>query len=38
MFAVIGPFRMTANFFMDLIAFVQHCVMTDLKKTKASIR
>jgi hypothetical protein len=23
-FAVIGPFRMTANFLMDLVAFLQH--------------
>lgn len=26
-FAVIGLFRITANFLVDLIAFVQHCVM-----------
>ena len=38
LFAVIGPFRMTANFFIDLLAFLMHCVMTDLKKTKISTR
>jgi len=38
MFAAIGPFRMTANFLVDLVAFIQHCTMTDLKKTKVSLR
>lgn len=37
-FAVIGLFRITANFFVDLIAFVKHCVMSDLKKTKVMLR
>lgn len=37
LFAVIGPFRMTANFFVDLIAFLMHATMQDLKKTKVSL-
>jgi hypothetical protein len=36
LFAVIGPFRMTANFLVDLVSFLQHCVMTDLKKVKVA--
>ena len=38
LFAVIGVFRMTANFFVDLIAFVHHCVKQDIPKTKATLR
>ncbi len=38
MFTAIGPLRLTANFFIDLIAFVHHCIYTDLKKTKISMR
>jgi hypothetical protein len=38
LFAVIGPFRMTANFLVDLLAFLMHCTMTELKKTKVSVR
>lgn len=33
-FAIVGPFRLTANVIMDLIAFVQHCCLQDLKKTR----
>ena len=33
-FAIVGPFRLTANVVMDLIAFVQHCCLQDLKKTR----
>ena len=38
LFAVIGPFRMTANFLVDFLAFLMHCTMTELKKTKVSVR
>jgi len=38
MFLAIGPLRLTSNFLVDLVAFVHHCVYTDLKKTKASTR
>lgn len=38
MFLAIGPLRLTSNFLVDLIAFVQHCVHIDIKKTKVSIR
>jgi hypothetical protein len=36
-FAAIGPFRMLSNVLTDLVAFVQHCMMTNLKKTKESV-
>jgi hypothetical protein len=38
MFTAIGPIRLTANFIMDLVAFLQHCIHTNLKKTKVSTR
>lgn len=34
MFLILGPFRLVANYLVDLVAFLQHCVFTDLKKTK----
>jgi hypothetical protein len=37
MFLAIGPLRLTSNFLVDLVAFVQHCVYVDIKKTKVSI-
>ena len=37
-FTMVGPFRLTANLCMDLIAFVQHCTLQDLKKTRVQIR
>jgi len=33
LFAVVGPFRLIANIFTDLVAFLQHMLSTDLKKT-----
>lgn len=36
-FAVVGPFRLLSNVLTDLVAFVQHCMMTNLKKTKESV-
>ena len=38
MFAVIGPFRLLANVIIDLFAFLKHCTLQDLKKTKVQIR
>jgi hypothetical protein len=37
LFAVIGGPRMIANFFVDLVSFLQHCLKQDIKKTKASL-
>lgn len=37
-FAVAGPFRLMGNVIMDLIAFVHHCTLQDLKKTRVQIR
>ena len=37
-FAMVGPFRLLNNFLMDLVAFVQHCTLQDLNKTKVQIR
>lgn len=37
LFAVIGGPRMVANFLIDLVAFLQHCLKQDIKKTKATL-
>ena len=37
LFTIIGPFRLIANIFTDLIAFLQHMLATDLKKTKVTL-
>lgn len=34
MFIVIGPFRLMANFLVDMVAFVKHSTLQELKKTK----
>ena len=37
-FAMVGPFRLTVNLITDLIAFVQHCTLQNLSKTRVNIR
>ena len=37
-FLPVGPIRLTANVIVDTIAFVNHCLQTNLKKNKVSIR
>jgi hypothetical protein len=37
LFAVIGYFRILANWATDLVAFVQHSLQSELKKTKESV-
>lgn len=37
-FAIIGPIRLFLNCITDILAFLKHCVLSDLKKTKVSIR
>lgn len=34
LFIVIGPIRLMNNFVVDMIAFVKHCTLQELKKTK----
>ena len=37
LFGVIGPVRLILNVIFDLIVFLKHCVLTDLKKSKVQI-
>ena len=37
LFAVVGPFRLIANVVLDMIAFLRHCTLQNLKKTKVKI-
>ena len=37
LFAVVGPFRLVANVILDMIAFLRHCTLQNLKKTKVKI-
>ena len=37
-FAIVGPVRLLANVLVDLVAFLQHCTLQDLPKTKVQIR
>lgn len=38
LFAAIGPFRLLSNVFVDLYAFLQHCTLQELPKTRVQIR
>ena len=37
-FIPIGPIRLASNVILDSIAFIGHCLQTDLKKSKVTIR
>ena len=38
LFAVVGPFRLVANVLLDMVVFLKHCTLTNLKKNKVQIR
>jgi len=37
-FGIFGPFKLFRNAIVDCIAYLQHCSLQDLKKTKVQIR
>ena len=37
LFGVIGPVRLTLNVILDMVVFLKHCTLTDLKKSKVQI-
>lgn len=37
LFVVVGPFRLVSNVLLDMVAFLRHSTLQDLKKTKVKI-